>query len=66
MTMQAVEWLLLDRALAFLSLAMATCVVYDHITTLDEEVELVWKREKWNAVQILFFINRYTGDLVQM
>ncbi|TEB30771.1 hypothetical protein FA13DRAFT_494170 [Coprinellus micaceus] len=38
-----------------------TVVVWDHITTFDLEVELIWKK-KWSSVQLLYFINRYVGD----
>lgn len=49
-----------------MTLSTATCVVYDHLTTLDLEVELVWKRPKWSLVQVLFLINRYVGDALQI
>ncbi|KDR69529.1 hypothetical protein GALMADRAFT_230699 [Galerina marginata CBS 339.88] len=57
-----VEWLFADRALALLYLSSATCVIYDHLTTLDVEVELIWKKPRQTAVQPLFFVNRYVGD----
>ncbi|KDR69326.1 hypothetical protein GALMADRAFT_929086 [Galerina marginata CBS 339.88] len=66
MNAASVEWLFADRALALLYLSTATCVVYDHITTLDVEVELIWKRPKRTAVQLLFFLNRYVGDGMQL
>ncbi|KAF8912234.1 hypothetical protein CPB84DRAFT_1761729 [Gymnopilus junonius] len=65
-TPDTVKWLLADRAYAVIAVAMATCTIYDHITTLDEEIELVWKRRKWTLVQIFFFINRYTGGGLQI
>ncbi|KDR71943.1 hypothetical protein GALMADRAFT_229179 [Galerina marginata CBS 339.88] len=63
-----VERLFTDRALAFLYLATAICTIYDHLTTLDLEVELVWlrKRPRRTAVQLLFFLNRYVGDGMQL
>ncbi|TFK19011.1 hypothetical protein FA15DRAFT_674833, partial [Coprinopsis marcescibilis] len=36
-------------------------VLYDHLTTFDLEVELIWKR-KWSFVKILYLLNRYVGD----
>jgi len=33
-------------------------LLYDNVTTLADEVELMWKR-KFSAVTLLFFINRY-------
>ncbi|KAF8875536.1 hypothetical protein CPB84DRAFT_443093 [Gymnopilus junonius] len=66
LTQASVDWLYADQALSILFLATATCVIYDHITTLDEEVELIWKRPKWTRVQFFFFINRYVGDAMQL
>lgn len=54
-------WLFADRALTLLTLSTATCVVYDHLTTFNDEIQLVWKRPKWSVVQVLFLINRYVG-----
>ncbi|PPQ75703.1 hypothetical protein CVT26_001744 [Gymnopilus dilepis] len=61
-----VHWLFVDRVYALIAVAVATCTIYDHITTLDEEIELVWKRRKWTLVQVFFFINRYTGGGLQI
>ncbi|EFI26683.1 hypothetical protein CC1G_15454 [Coprinopsis cinerea okayama7 len=36
-------------------------VLYDHLTTLDLEIELVWRR-KWSYVKVLYILNRYLGD----
>ncbi|PPR07697.1 hypothetical protein CVT24_003195 [Panaeolus cyanescens] len=33
-------------------------LVYDHVLTLDEEVESIWK-QKFSAATILFLLNRY-------
>ncbi|KDR79463.1 hypothetical protein GALMADRAFT_1241518 [Galerina marginata CBS 339.88] len=55
-----------NRVLVIIRLSVATCVIYDHATTLDEEVELIWKRPKWTAVQFFFFLNRYVGDALQI
>ncbi|KAF9472344.1 hypothetical protein BDN70DRAFT_887083 [Pholiota conissans] len=50
-----------DVVLTYLALAGATCTVYDYITTLDIEIEVVWNRPKWKMPQGLFFLNRYVG-----
>ncbi|KAF9472994.1 hypothetical protein BDN70DRAFT_997880 [Pholiota conissans] len=50
-----------DVVFTYLALAGATCMVYDYITTLDIEIEIVWKRPKWKMPQGLFFLNRYVG-----
>jgi len=56
----------LDQALTTCYLATAVCVIYDHILTLNDEIEIVWKRPKWTIVQYLFIINRYLGDAYQI
>ncbi|KAF9472347.1 hypothetical protein BDN70DRAFT_887088 [Pholiota conissans] len=50
-----------DVVFTYLALAGATCTVYDYITTLDIEIEVVWNRPKWKIPQGLFFLNRYSG-----
>ncbi|KAF9472988.1 hypothetical protein BDN70DRAFT_886333 [Pholiota conissans] len=50
-----------DVVLSYLALAGATCMVYDYITTLDIEIEIIWNRPKWKIPQGLFFLNRYSG-----
>ncbi|KDR65885.1 hypothetical protein GALMADRAFT_260088 [Galerina marginata CBS 339.88] len=35
-----------------------TIILYDHLITLHDEVELIWKA-KWSLVTILFLMNRY-------
>lgn len=60
------EWIRLDHALAYVQLAVATCVIYDHITTSDLELELIWRRPKWSTVQYLFLVTRYFGDMCQI
>lgn len=35
-------------------------VLWDHLSTFDLEVELIWKK-KWSLVQLLYFVNRYVG-----
>ncbi|KAJ2912639.1 hypothetical protein MD484_g7771, partial [Candolleomyces efflorescens] len=42
-------------------IAATVVVLYDHLSTLDLEIELVWKK-KWSLVQVLFLINRYLPD----
>ncbi|KAF8193781.1 hypothetical protein BJ912DRAFT_960471 [Pholiota molesta] len=69
-----------DTALAYLALAGATCVVYDHLTTLAAEARnlllhywfkwhsylFCFNRPKWRIPQALFIINRYVGLAMQM
>lgn len=35
--------------------------LYEHSTTLDLEVELIWKK-RWSIVKVLFILNRYLGE----
>ncbi|KDQ60217.1 hypothetical protein JAAARDRAFT_32592 [Jaapia argillacea MUCL 33604] len=44
-------------------LAAALIVVYDHVTTFDQEVELIWRR-RWSISKILFLMIRYFGNAV--
>ncbi|KAJ6503889.1 hypothetical protein C8R45DRAFT_894985 [Mycena sanguinolenta] len=46
------------QATRFSQLASSTIIVFDHIITLDEEVELIWK-SPWSMGKVLFIINRY-------
>ncbi|KAF5313612.1 hypothetical protein D9611_010224 [Ephemerocybe angulata] len=43
-------------------IACMTLVLYDHLTTLDLEIELIWKK-KWSLIQVLYLINRYLPDI---
>jgi len=40
------------------TLAASTIIVYDHVISLDQEIELVWKAP-WTMGKVLFFLNRY-------
>ncbi|KJA24230.1 hypothetical protein HYPSUDRAFT_39002 [Hypholoma sublateritium FD-334 SS-4] len=51
---------------SYVYLASATCAVFDYLSTFESEVEVVWKRPKWNVVQMLFFLTRYVGVGVQI
>lgn len=42
----------------YASLAAAAIIVYDHLLTLDNEFELIWK-SSWSIPKALFLINRY-------
>ena len=35
-------------------------LVWDHLVTISEEVELIWPA-KWTAPKTLFLLNRYVG-----
>ncbi|PPQ83314.1 hypothetical protein CVT25_004054 [Psilocybe cyanescens] len=51
------EWLLEDSIHVYLTVATAACLVYDHCTTLADEIELVWKRPGHILVKFLFLIS---------
>ncbi|PPR00711.1 hypothetical protein CVT24_000999 [Panaeolus cyanescens] len=55
---------MVDPTVHRISVALATAVIYDHITTLDQEIELIWQRPKFSFVQFLFLVARYVGDFV--
>jgi len=42
----------------YASIAASAIIVYDHLITLDQEIELIWKAQ-WSIVKYLYFINRY-------
>ncbi|KAF5363450.1 hypothetical protein D9756_001015 [Leucocoprinus leucothites] len=41
-------------------LAAGTVLLYDHLTTLDQEINLVWKRRLGTYGTALFLVNRYS------
>ncbi|TEB30789.1 hypothetical protein FA13DRAFT_1733220 [Coprinellus micaceus] len=45
----------------YFQLAAATVVIWDHVTTFDSEVELIWRQRK-SLIQFLYFLVRYSGD----
>lgn len=46
----------------YFQVAAFVMLVYDHILTLPDEVERIWK-QKWSGATILFLINRYVTPL---
>jgi hypothetical protein len=40
----------------------ATVLLYDHLITLDQEIDLVWKRD-WSLLKGVFIFHRYLGLL---
>ncbi|KAG2012910.1 hypothetical protein CC2G_009859 [Coprinopsis cinerea AmutBmut pab1-1] len=56
-----VEIASISQSTLYLQMSATIVVLWDHITTLDLEVELIWKK-KPSLVQLLYFINRYGGD----
>lgn len=40
-------------------------VLYDHITTFDQEVEFIWPH-RWSLVKVLYILNRYIGDALML
>ncbi|KAH6904954.1 hypothetical protein BKA70DRAFT_1192614 [Coprinopsis sp. MPI-PUGE-AT-0042] len=49
------------RANALWQAAGSAIVFYDHLTTLDQEIELIWLR-KWSFTSFLFLVTRYVGE----
>lgn len=52
---QTVQGLLTTR---YSELASSVIIIYDHLVTLDQEVELIWK-SGWSFGKLLFLLNRY-------
>ncbi|KAI1790141.1 hypothetical protein LXA43DRAFT_1062298 [Ganoderma leucocontextum] len=46
----------------YVGLASFTVLVWDHLLTLSEEIEFIWKKQK-GPLMYLFFINRYLTPL---
>ncbi|KAJ2933005.1 hypothetical protein H1R20_g4070, partial [Candolleomyces eurysporus] len=40
---------------AYFWFSMATVVIYDHMSTFDLEIELVWKKQ-WSLIKVLYLI----------
>lgn len=53
------------QCIAYVQVAVTIAVFYDHFTTFDLEVELIWKK-KWTFVTVLFIINRYFGEALPL
>ncbi|KAH6904955.1 hypothetical protein BKA70DRAFT_514778 [Coprinopsis sp. MPI-PUGE-AT-0042] len=49
------------RANALWHAAGSAIIFYDHLTTLDQEIELIWLRE-WSFTSLLFLSTRYVGE----
>ncbi|TFK19012.1 hypothetical protein FA15DRAFT_674837 [Coprinopsis marcescibilis] len=45
----------------YFQVAATVVILWDHATTFDLEVELIWKK-KWSLVQIFYLLNRYVGN----
>ncbi|KDQ58717.1 hypothetical protein JAAARDRAFT_193248 [Jaapia argillacea MUCL 33604] len=50
-------------AVRFCQVATTCVALYDHLITIDQEVDLIWAR-RWSPPKTLFIINRYLGELV--
>ncbi|KAF8452718.1 hypothetical protein L210DRAFT_2053440 [Boletus edulis BED1] len=46
----------------YISLVIATAVIYDYFLTISNEVAYIWKRP-WTIVSTLFLLVRYVGCL---
>ncbi|KIM36652.1 hypothetical protein M413DRAFT_13817 [Hebeloma cylindrosporum] len=63
----ALGWIRLDHALAYMQLAVATCVIYDHTGThMGKWSRFLLRRRKWSTVQCLYLVTRYFGDISQV
>ncbi|KAK7691488.1 hypothetical protein QCA50_004887 [Cerrena zonata] len=46
------------QTIRYAELASSVIIVFDHIVTLDQEIELIWK-SGWSLGKCLFLLNRY-------
>lgn len=46
----------------YCEIASLTFLLFDHVITLDQEVERIWK-SPWSLPKLLFLFNRYTGPI---
>jgi len=58
--MSANDFLYNFQVARYIQVAAAAVVVYDHVTTIDLEFELMRKRRR-SFVELLFIVNRYLG-----
>ncbi|KAJ3565659.1 hypothetical protein NP233_g7490 [Leucocoprinus birnbaumii] len=42
-----------------MNMAAGAVVLYDHLCSLDKEVDYVWRRRPWNLGSFMFLLNRY-------
>ncbi|KIJ51585.1 hypothetical protein M422DRAFT_243873 [Sphaerobolus stellatus SS14] len=57
-----VEGTLHLHAVAYLDVGACAMLVYDHLLTLDQEVNRIWKRP-FSGASLLFLLNRYLSPL---
>ncbi|TFK39885.1 hypothetical protein BDQ12DRAFT_681408 [Crucibulum laeve] len=63
-TIEDVVRFLSDIRLIKLCQSVATALtLYDHVLTVSDEVEYIWKK-KWSLPTLLYFITRYSADLL--
>jgi len=48
------------QATRYSELASSSIILFDHLMTLDKEIELIWQ-SPWSPGKVLFIINRYHG-----
>ncbi|KAF8874184.1 hypothetical protein BD779DRAFT_1567453 [Infundibulicybe gibba] len=53
------------RATNYLIVVAASLVVFDHIITIQQEVDLIW-RNPWNLTSFLYIWNRYYTLIVMV
>lgn len=52
----------LSRTVSYFAVAGFAAVVYDWVSTLGQEIELIW-RQRWSLVTFLYLSLRYIGML---
>ncbi|KAJ3500648.1 hypothetical protein NLJ89_g9702 [Agrocybe chaxingu] len=59
-----IDFLIEERKVVYATVAFSMAALYDHIITLDAEIDHIWlRRSKITLVRVLFLINRYMGEV---
>ncbi|KAF7796085.1 hypothetical protein EIP86_007256 [Pleurotus ostreatoroseus] len=43
----------------YIGAASVSCFLWDYLLTLNEEIELIWKRGRWGVGHVCYAWNRY-------
>ncbi|KAG1754759.1 uncharacterized protein EDB91DRAFT_1242004 [Suillus paluster] len=51
------------RSFAYVQVAVAVAVLYDHVLTFSSEIDYIWRRSP-SLVTALYLLDRYLGDII--
>ncbi|KAJ3558834.1 hypothetical protein NM688_g684 [Phlebia brevispora] len=58
--LQSANGLLATR---YLAIAAWICVVWDHLITFHQEVEVIWRDRKITLTKVIYVVNRYGAEI---